>query len=164
MILYDFICTDRHRFEAGLDSMYSDNPPCPICGAATSRRPSTLNIGGVASTGADPDSMPVTWRGVGNGDAETIRHWHKLAEQREKLEEKHPELAPDRRPVLAHEGIFQGRPLRVGDDIPAAIGEAVQAAKTEREAKAERQAESAKAKKPAKTAKAPKKGKKATVQ
>ncbi|WP_231446522.1 hypothetical protein [Brevibacterium zhoupengii] len=51
-------------------------------------------------------------------------------EKREKLEEKYPELGGDRRPILAHEGIFNGRPLRAGDDIGAAVKDATQAAKS----------------------------------
>lgn len=72
--------------------------------------------------------MPRSWKAAGQGDAETIRHWHNLATKREKLEESYPELAGDRRPVLAHEGIFSGRPLRAGDDIPTAVAQAVAAA------------------------------------
>ena len=49
-------------------------------------------------------------------------------ESREKLEEKYPELGGDRRPILAHEGIFNGRPLRAGDDIGTAVKDATQAA------------------------------------
>ena len=47
-----------------------------------------------------------------------------LAAKREKLEERHPELAGDRRPILAHEGIFARKPLRAGDDIAAAVRDA----------------------------------------
>ena len=123
MILYDFRCEEGHVFEAGLTSMFDDDPACVKCGAATRRRPSRLNIGGVASTGPSREQMPQSWRATRGGDPETVRHWQKVAENRDKLEERHPELAGDRRPVLAHEGIFQGRPLRAGDDISAAVAD-----------------------------------------
>jgi hypothetical protein len=37
--------------------------------------------------------MPQTWRGTYNGDRD-----------RQRLEAKHPELAGDQRPIIAHEG------------------------------------------------------------
>jgi hypothetical protein len=128
MILYDFACDTGHRFEAGIANMAAENPDCPGCGTATRRRPSRVQIGKRASAGPSRDQMPRSWKATGRGDAETIRHWHDLATKREKLEESYPELAGDRRPVLAHEGIFSGRPLRAGDNIPAAVAEAVAAA------------------------------------
>jgi hypothetical protein len=42
----------------------------------------------------------------------------RTAERRRALEDRHPELAGDRRPVLAHEGRFESAPLRAGDPIP----------------------------------------------
>lgn len=104
--------------------MTSANPACPACGGETTRVPSRVNIGGRASAGPSRDQLPRSWRGVRNGDRETIRHFQTVAERREKLEDKHPELAGDRRPVLAHEGIFANRPLRAGDDIATAVKEA----------------------------------------
>ncbi|MDO5671895.1 MAG: hypothetical protein Q4G30_03415 [Actinomycetaceae bacterium] len=71
------------------------------------------------------EEMPKSWKALGYGDHETIRHFQGVAERREKLEEKYPELAGDRRPVLAHEGIFENRPLRAGDDIEASVKAAV---------------------------------------
>ncbi|MGO4587584.1 zinc ribbon domain-containing protein [Paenarthrobacter sp. 2TAF44] len=125
MILYDFACQNGHHFEAGLATMASANPPCPRCGAETSRRPSRLNIGGRASAGPSREQMPRSWNAVRQGDRETIAHWHRVAERREALEERYPELAGDRRPILAHEGIFSGRPLRAGDDIATAVTSAI---------------------------------------
>ncbi len=127
MVLHDFVCGTGHRFEAGLASMTAADPACPVCGAASRRRPSRLNIGGRASTGVAREQMPRSWEAVGRGDRDTVAHWHKVAADRERLEEKHPELAGDRRPVLAHEGVFASRPLRAGDD-PAAVVASVKAA------------------------------------
>lgn len=129
MVLHDFTCERGHRFEAGLATMTSPDPACPACGSATRRRPSRLNVGGRASAGVPRERMPRSWEGVGRGDRETIAHWRKVAEHREGLEERHPELAGDRRPVLAHEGVFAGRPLRAGDDVAASLA-AAKAART----------------------------------
>lgn len=120
MVIYDLACGAGHRFEAHLASMFDDNPPCE-CGAATSRVPSRLNLGGAASAGPSRDDMPTTWRGTGGGDPSTLRGWHEAMTRRERLEEKYPELAGDRRPVLAHEGAFAGRPLRAGDALVADV-------------------------------------------
>lgn len=121
MVLHDFTCAAGHVFEAGLASMTSPDPSCPACGATTRRRPSRLNVGSRASAGVPREAMPRSWEGVGRGDRQTVAHWRGIAERREKLEERHPELAGDRRPVLAHEGLFAGRPLRAGDDVTAAV-------------------------------------------
>ncbi|KTR39558.1 MULTISPECIES: zinc ribbon domain-containing protein [Rothia] len=125
MILHDFLCEAQHRFEAGLPTMDAPNPPCPICGAAARKRLSSVNIGNRADAGPSREQMPHSWEGAGRGDPDVLHHWRKTIERREKLEEKYPELAGDRRPVLAHEGIFAGRPLRAGDDVGQAIGDAL---------------------------------------
>lgn len=130
MILYDFACADGHLFEAGVASMTAPNPPCPGCGGESRRKPSRVQLGNRASTGPSREQMPKSWNAVGKGDRETIRHWHGLAAKREKLEERHPELAGDRRPILAHEGIFAHKPLRRGDDIAASVAEAVKSGAT----------------------------------
>lgn len=125
MILYDYRCRDGHNFEAGVASMSEPAPACPRCGSAADKRPSRVQIGNRASAGPSREQMPKSWNAVRRGDKETIRHWHDLAEKRENLEERYPELAGDRRPVLAHEGIFHDRPLRAGDDIGTAVSEAL---------------------------------------
>lgn len=61
--------------------------------------------------------MPRSWNGLNQADPSTIEGWRKIAARRDKLEEKYPELAGDRRPVLAHEGIFSQKPLREGDPL-----------------------------------------------
>lgn len=128
MILYDFRCQEGHRFEAGIESMLADNPACPGCGTATSRVPSAVRIGGAADAGPSRAEMPHSWQGIDRGRPEAVAHWRSKIEKREKLEAKYPELAGDRRPILAHEGIFQGRPLRAGDDIGASVASATAAA------------------------------------
>jgi hypothetical protein len=125
MILYDFGCENGHRFEDALPSMDSAAPDCVVCGSATQRRISKVRIGGLAKTGPGREQMPNTWRAVRQGDKEAVAHWHKLARKREALEERYPELAGDRRPVLAHEGIFADNPLRAGDDVQASVAGAL---------------------------------------
>lgn len=120
MIIYDLACPVGHRFEARLHSMFSENPPC-ACGEPTSRVPSRLNLGAAASAGPGRDDMPTTWRATNQGDPATLKGWHTAMKKREKLEEKHPELAGDRRPVLAHEGVFAAAPLRAGDALVPAV-------------------------------------------
>ncbi|MBK8464141.1 MAG: zinc ribbon domain-containing protein [Nigerium sp.] len=129
MILYDLACASGHRFEAALESMRAENPPCE-CGAPTRRLLSRLNVGGAASAGPSRDDMPNTWHGTGRGNPEVLRGWHQAMTRREKLEEKYPELAGDRRPVLAHEGVFADRPLKAGDDLAPAVSEATFARKS----------------------------------
>lgn len=116
MILYDLRCADGHRFEAALASMGADNPACPACDAPTSRVPAGARLHGTADAGPSREQMPRSWEAVRGGDPATVDGWRRTIEKRERLEEKHPELAGDRRPVLAHEGVFAGRPLRAGDD------------------------------------------------
>ena len=117
MVIYELGCDQGHRFEAVLRSMTAENPPCPSCGGATRRVPAFGRMSGTASAGPSREDMPNTWRGIGRGDAETVRHWHQQMSRRERLEEKYPELAGDRRPVLAHEGQFADQPLRAGDAL-----------------------------------------------
>lgn len=123
MILYDLRCTQGHRFEAGLPSMFSDNPDC-ACGASTTRLPAAVRRLGEASAGRSREEMPTTWRGIAQGHPDVVRGWHREMTRREKLEERHPELAGDRRPVLAHEGAFSGRPLRAGDALVPEVAKA----------------------------------------
>ena len=100
MIVYDVKCSAGHRFEAMLKTMDSPTPDC-TCGEPTRRMITRVNRGNAASAGRSRDEMPNTWRGIGNGNRD--------------LEEKYPELGGDRRPVIAHEGKFEARPVRAGD-------------------------------------------------
>src|SRR5699024_3037429 len=125
MIIYDFKCDNDHRFDAVLESMSSPAPECRACGAESRKVPTAVKIGNSASAGASRDEMPNSWTGMGGGHPDAVRHWRDKMVKREKLEEKYPELGGDRRPVLAHEGIFRGRPLRAGDDIGASVQQAM---------------------------------------
>lgn len=70
--------------------------------------------------------MPKSWKAISGGHPDAVAAWREKIVRRDRLEEKYPELAGDRRPVLAHEGIFRDAPLRAGDDVGAAVRSAVE--------------------------------------
>lgn len=116
--IYDYACERGHRFEALVAGVDSPDPLCRACGGPARRRPSAPRLGGVADPGSSREDAPKSWRSTHQGDRETVRYWHEQMRRRESLEEKYPELAGDRRPVIAHEGRFAGAPLRAGDPLP----------------------------------------------
>ena len=69
-------------------------------------------------------NSPTTWNDTRQGNPDVLRGWHTAMTKRERLEEKYHELAGDRRPVLAHEGAFAGRPLKAGDALAPAVADA----------------------------------------
>jgi putative FmdB family regulatory protein len=108
--VYELQCEAGHRFEV-LQPFTAALPAC-ACGAATSKVPSAFGIGGSATVPPPPERMPQTWRGTYNANREYMTTLRRTAEERRNLEERHPELAGDRRPIVAHEGHFEGAPLR----------------------------------------------------
>ena len=124
MVVFDVLCPLGHRTEVHLPSMFSEDPECGDCGRETQRVPGFAGMSGTASPGPSRDDMPHTWKGINKGDPETVRHWHTAMTKREKLEASYPDLAGDRRPVLAHEGAFAANPLRAGDPLAAKVSEA----------------------------------------
>jgi hypothetical protein len=119
--IYDLRCANGHA--AGvIQSCTTALPPCPACGGATSKVPSRFGIGGRAVTPPAPELMPQTWKGTYAGDRDYVTSLRRTAEQRQAFEQRHPEEAGDRRPVVAHEGRFEGAPLRRGDPVPADSG------------------------------------------
>ena len=115
--LYDYRCSAGHRFEAMAPLTAPASGVCP-CGADAVKVPSRVALGGVADTGRPMELMPQTWRGTYEGNREYLGELRREWGTRQKLEEKHPELAGDQRPILAHEGRFEGAPLRAGDALP----------------------------------------------
>jgi putative FmdB family regulatory protein len=117
MAIYDLRCADGHDFEV-IQSFTAPLPPCPACGAPTRKIPATFGFAGQAARSLPPaaENMPQTWRGTYNGNREYVTELRRTAERRQDLEERHPELAGDRRPVLAHEGRYSAAPLRAGDN------------------------------------------------
>lgn len=118
MPIYDYACPDGHRFELLVPAGDDADRACPVCAGRAVRKPCAARLAGHADPGPGRDDAPVTWRGTGNGDRDTVRYWHEKMTARERLEQRYPELAGDRRPVLAHEGRFAANPLRAGDPLP----------------------------------------------
>lgn len=118
MPIYDFVCDCGTRFEALVPSFSSPSPSCGACGEPARRRPPAPSLGGRADPGPGRAQAPRSWAATNRGDPETLNGWRHALERRERLEEKYPELAGDRRPVLAHEGRFAAAPLRAGDPVP----------------------------------------------
>jgi putative FmdB family regulatory protein len=116
--IYELSCETGHRSET-LQASTAPLPACPVCGAATRKLPSGFGVGGTASVPPPPERMPQTWKGTHRGDRDYVTHLRRVADARRDLESRNPELAGDHRPVLAHEGRFEGSPLRAGDPAPA---------------------------------------------
>jgi putative FmdB family regulatory protein len=115
-----------YRCECGLDferllPVDAAAPGCPACGGATRKIPAGFSLGGQARTGLAKERMPQTWRGLYDGDREYVTRMQRTWERRQKLEAKHPELAGDQRPIIAHEGRFHDTPLRAGDQPAAGV-------------------------------------------
>jgi putative FmdB family regulatory protein len=114
MPIYELRCEGGHPSES-LQAASAPLPACPDCGAATRKVPSRFGVSGSARVPPPPERMPQTWKGTHRGNREYVTELRRTAEARRDLEAKHPELAGDRRPILAHEGRFEGAPLRAGD-------------------------------------------------
>lgn len=123
MPIYQLRCGSGHSFEV-IQSLHAPLPACPNCGGETAKVPSVFGFAGQAARSLPPapERMPQTWRGTYEGNREYVAELRRTAERRQALEERHPELAGDRRPVLAHEGRFGAEPLRAGDPVPPATG------------------------------------------
>ncbi len=116
MPIYQLRCAGGHNFEV-IQSFTAPLPACPDCGGSTAKVPSVFGFAGQAARALPPppESMPQTWRGTYGANREYVASLRRTADRRRELEERHPELAGDRRPVLAHEGRYQRVPLRGGD-------------------------------------------------
>ncbi|HEV2893167.1 MAG TPA: zinc ribbon domain-containing protein [Actinomycetota bacterium] len=117
MPIYELACDAGHRSET-LQASIDPLPACPACGAATRKLPSGFGVGGTASVPPPAERMPQTWKGTHRGDRDYVTHLRRVADARRDLEARNPELAGDHRPVLAHEGRFEGSPLRADDPAP----------------------------------------------
>ena len=116
MPIYEFKCGSGLRFER-LMSFDAPAPGCPSCGGETRKVPSGLSLGGQADAGLSKERMPQTWRGTYEGNREYVTGLQRQWERRQRLEARHPELAGDQRPIVAHEGRYHGAPLRAGDPV-----------------------------------------------
>jgi len=115
--IYDLRCPQGHTLEV-IQSLTAPLPPCPSCGATMRKVPSRFGIGGRAGVPPAPEQMPQTWKGTYDGDRDYVTSLRRTAERREAFEQRHPEVAGDRRPIVAHEGRFEQAPLRRGDPVP----------------------------------------------
>jgi putative FmdB family regulatory protein len=113
--LYGYRCGCGTSFEA-LMPVEASMPDCPHCGATPRKVLSGFAIGGRASAGRSQAEMPQTWKATHGADRDYVTGLRRQWDERQRLEERHPDLAGDRRPVLAHEGPYQTSPLRPGDD------------------------------------------------
>lgn len=118
MPMYDYRCADGHRFERNVALNDENVQPCPGCGRAGTKVPSRVALGGTADVGRSMEQMPQTWRGTYGANREYVTGLRREWDGRQRLEDKHPELQGDRRPILAHEGRFENAPLRKGDPLP----------------------------------------------
>lgn len=116
MPIYVFKCGCGMRFEH-LAPYDAAAPDCPACGGSTRKIPAGFQIGGQSDAGLAKEQMPQTWRGTYDGANEYTTGLQRQWERRQKLEAKHPELAGDQRPIVAHEGRYHDAPLRAGDPI-----------------------------------------------
>ncbi|MBW0091537.1 zinc ribbon domain-containing protein [Pseudonocardia sp. KRD-184] len=114
MPIYVFKCECEYRFEY-LASFDAAAPACPECGGATRKIPAGFSLGGQASAGLTKEQMPQTWKGTYNGDREYVTKLRRQWDKRQQVEAKHPEIAGDQRPIIAHEGRYHAAPLRAGD-------------------------------------------------
>jgi putative FmdB family regulatory protein len=114
MPIYVYRCECGLRFET-LAPLGAQAPECPSCGGVTRKIPAAAGLGGQADAGLAKERMPQTWRGTYNGDREYVTGLRRQWEQRQRVEAKHPELAGDQRPIVAHEGRYHAKPLRAGD-------------------------------------------------
>ncbi|MBV6756646.1 FmdB family zinc ribbon protein [Rhodococcus opacus] len=117
MPIYEYRCVCGVRLEL-LMRFDEANPSCPSCRGETVKMPSRITLGGRATAGLAMSDLPQTWRGTHGANAEYVTELRKQWDGRQRLEEKHPELRDDRRPVIAHEGPYRHSPLRVGDPVP----------------------------------------------
>jgi putative FmdB family regulatory protein len=108
--IYEYACGCGERFEV-LARIGAPAPACPACGGRPTRRPSAATLSGRARPGPGPQQAPRTWEQTHGGDRETILHWQRTLERRAKLDERYPELAAPKTPVLAHEGPYAHAPL-----------------------------------------------------
>lgn len=116
MKIYDYACTCGTRFEAMIADADQPAPPCVACGSPTRRLVSAgAALLGHARVPATADTAPKSWEGTYRGNTEYIAKWRRTLDDRAKLEERHPELAVQHSPVVAHEGRYHAAPLTVDE-------------------------------------------------
>jgi putative FmdB family regulatory protein len=122
MPMYDYRCAGGHHFERNVPLSDGSVQSCPACGSSSGKIPSRVALAGMADVGRSMEQMPQTWRGTYGANREYVTQLRREWDGRQRLEEKHPELQGDRRPILAHEGRYHNAPLRQGDPMPGSAG------------------------------------------
>jgi hypothetical protein len=114
MPLHEYRCPSGHVSELLLRSIgvtAPDRLSCPECGESANRRIGAPAQLGRAHLPPPATAAPTTWEATHGGDRELVTHWRRTLDARRGLEERHPELATKRAPVLAHEGPHVHHPL-----------------------------------------------------
>ncbi len=116
MPLYDYSCECGQRLEVFVHSVAQrhNEQLCATCGKAMLRNIGSVSLGG-AAVPASARGIPTSWQALRGAKPDGVGFWRGRVEAQMKIEEKYPELRPSTDPVLAHEGVFEGRPLRVSD-------------------------------------------------
>ena len=114
MPIYEYRCHCGGTAEV-LAAPGASAPACPNCRAETRKAVSRFALSGRADAGLSQSQMPQTWKGTYGANPEYITSLQRQWDQRRRLEDRHPELAGDGRPIVAHEGPYSAVPLRAGD-------------------------------------------------
>ena len=114
MPVYEYVCDCCGKTEV-LAALGAPAPSCPACGGGTRKVMSGFAVVGRADSGLSQSQMPQTWKGTYGGNREYVTGLQHQWERRQRLEDRYPELAGDRRPIVAHEGPHSLVPLRAGD-------------------------------------------------
>jgi len=114
MPIYEYSCDCGTTIEV-LVAFGAPPPTCTACGAETRKAVSSFSVNGRADAGLSKSRMPQTWMGTYGGNSEYTTLLQRQWERRCRLEDRYPEIADDRRPVVAHEGVYSTIPLRAGE-------------------------------------------------
>lgn len=118
MPIYEYRCHCGTTAEV-LAALGSPAPACQACGAETQKAVSRFALKARADAGLSQSRMPQTWKGTYDGNPEYTTILQRQWERRRRLEDRYPELAGDRRPIVAHEGHYSAVPLRAGEEAGA---------------------------------------------
>jgi putative FmdB family regulatory protein len=118
--IYEYRCYCGTTAEV-LAAIGTPAPACQACGAETQKTVSRFALNGRADAGLSQSQMPQTWKGTYDGNPEYTTILQRQWERRRRLEDRYPELAGDRRPIVAHEGHYSAVPLRAGEPGASAM-------------------------------------------
>ena len=95
MPVYEYRCLSCGAVVETFVSGYASTPvpECAICAMSMERMISLVALGKRADPGPGRAAWPTTWRGVNEGDPETLRYWRHRIEHEMREEERNPELS-----------------------------------------------------------------------